>query len=190
VAVAPWRPASPETAIAAAAAVGYPVVVKMDTADTHISDRGEVFLGLRNEADVAELLPRLAPGVELMVVRQLEGLELFASTFEHPCFGLIMTIGSGGRLVELLNDVRFLVLPASRERVAALLGATIAGRALRSGFRGSGGLEPALDWLEALAALALDSRGRVAQIEVNPLLVGPSGAAAVDAALETIEPAP
>jgi acyl-CoA synthetase (NDP forming) len=180
-----WRRVAPDALKAAAAEIGYPVVVKADMAETHISDAGGVILGIAGEADLDRAWPRIAalPGDEVLVLQFKPGEELLASTFRHPVFGPVLMAGSGGRLVELLKDVAFAALPVSRAALSNALRRTAVGRALHEGFRGATGFEAALDLLERLAALQLAAGDALAQIELNPVTVGPHGATAVDAAL-------
>jgi acyl-CoA synthetase (NDP forming) len=165
--------------------IGFPVAVKADSADTHISDSGGVILNLRSEADIAAAAPRIAalPGDEVIVAQFLPGHEIVAGTLVHPQLGLTLMLGSGGQLVELLDDVRFLALPATLPEIAGALASTTIGHALQTGFRGATGFDQAVSFLDRLSAAALASAGSVAQIECNPVTVGPHGAAAVDAAV-------
>jgi len=185
VAVPAWRLCRREGLAEAAAEVGFPIVVKAETAETHISDRGAVILGIRGPDDLAREADRIAalPGETLLVSRFLPGRELIVSTFHHKHFGPLLMVGSGGQMVELQSDVRFVALPASRMRLAAALADTLMGRALHNKFRGAEGFDAAVDFLARVAALALASHRSIAQIELNPVTVGAHGAAAVDASI-------
>jgi acyl-CoA synthetase (NDP forming) len=165
------------------AEVGYPVVIKSDAAETHLSDAGGVILDVRDAEDLsrrAAQIDRL--GERLVVSRFLPGDELVLSTFHHPLMGPVMMVGSGGRLVELLKDVAFIALPAGRDDMARALGRTTIGAALRRSFRGATGFDPAVDLMERLSDITLSTAG-LAQIELNPVTVGAHGAVAVDAAV-------
>jgi hypothetical protein len=168
--------------------LGYPVVVKANSTDTHISDVGGVIVDLRSEADVLAALSRIEafPGDQVLITRFLKGVELFASVFRHPRFGLVMTLGTGGQMVEILKDVRFIRLPATPGRIAQLLADTFAGRILAAGYRGASGFADAVASLVALGALAIDAGPQLGQIEINPMIVGAHGAAAVDAAVDLV----
>ena len=180
-----WRRASRQDLASACTAVGYPVVIKTDSEETHISDTGGVILGITGEDDLERARARIdkLPGDDLLVLQFRPGEELVASTLQHPVFGPVMMVGSGGRLVELLKDVAFVALPGSRAAMSEALRRTAVGRALHEGFRGASGFESALDLLEHLAALALAAGRTLVQIELNPVTVGPQGAVAVDAAI-------
>jgi acyl-CoA synthetase (NDP forming) len=183
--VAPWMKATADTVYAAATKIGYPVALKVDSAETHISDRGGVVLNLRKRAELAAAAAQLTKTADsFIVMRYVQGPELFASAFHHPEFGLVMVMGTGGRWVELLRDVRFVALPASRVAIAVRLSDTIIGQALTNQTRGLGGLEATVEGLYQLGCLAWDARDRVAQIEVNPFIVSDGLLLAVDAAID------
>lgn len=185
-----WEACSRAELAAAAARVGYPVVIKIDSATTHISDSGGVIVGVRTPEDLSarsaeiELLPESG----LLVAQFLPGAELIASTFVHPHLGLLLMVGSGGVLAEILADVAFVRLPVARVHIERLLKKTIIGGTLASGHRGAEGFDAAVDALERLSAAALGSASSISQIELNPITVGSHGAAAVDAAV--MSPAP
>lgn len=170
-----------EAVLRAAGEIGYPLVIKADSADTGISDQGAVVLDIRSDSELQVALDNFPDiGDRLLVMEFLKGIELFVSAFEHPSFGKVLTVGTGGRFVELIRDVQFVRLPANRHQLRKALATTMAGQGLAAGFRQLSGFEAALDLLSALAGVFSDASD-VAQIEMNPVLVGSHGAAAVDA---------
>jgi acyl-CoA synthetase (NDP forming) len=183
--VAPWRQCGRDDVISAVAEVGYPLVIKTDVVETHISDRGGVILGIVDEEDLARRSAQIAalPGERLLVSRFLPGLELIVSAFRHPHFGRVLMLGSGGQLVELVADVTFLLAPGSPIAIERALLATAVGRALKSGHRGATGFQSAVEFLKKFNAFASALDDSVQQVELNPVTVGPHGAAAVDAAI-------
>ena len=97
-------------------------------------------------------------GTGLYVERMVEGgvAELIVGVTRDPLFGPVMTVGSGGVLVELLKDSATLLLPASRDDVeAALRGLKLF--PLLDGFRGrpKADLDAAIDAILGIAAFAL-----------------------------------
>jgi hypothetical protein len=183
--VSPWSRATAGTAYRAATKVGYPIALKVDSGDTHISDQGGVVLNIRNRAELKPELLRLTRNADnLIVMKYLQGLEIFASTFRHPEFGPVMVMGTGGRWVELLRDIRFVALPASKLAIADRFGETIVGQALIEQTRGVGGLEATLEGLYQLGRFAWDARDKVTQIEINPFIVSNAQLFAVDAAID------
>jgi len=185
VAVPAMRACSRDGLAIAARELGYPLVIKADSTETHISDQDNVILNIRNDEELAQALARVAQwqSDQVLALRYLPGHELVAGTFAHPQLGLVLMVGSGGQWVELLKDVRFVALPASADELTEALASTLVGRALREGYRGASGFEQAVQLLGALADAALQAAPSVAQIELNPVTVGKHGAAAVDAAI-------
>ena len=151
----------------------------------HKSDAGGVRLDLRDEAAVAaawgDLSARLGPKVILQAMAPA-GAEFILGARFDPQFGPLVVLGAGGILVELLADSACSLAPldpASAERMIDGLKAA----KLLGGLRG----RPALD-RAALAATLLRFSQMVAalgplaaEIDVNPLIVHPAGAVAVDA---------
>ena len=139
-------------------------------------------------ADVA----RAAPDAELrgMLLQPMEQgvCELIIGVTRDPVFGLCMTVGLGGVMTELFQDVTHRLLPVDTAMAHEMLGELRAVRLLQ-GFRG----KPAADVQAAAVAIAAVSRAAMAcgdalaELEVNPLLVKAQGqgAVALDALLLT-----
>jgi acetate---CoA ligase (ADP-forming) len=180
-------------AVATAAVLGYPVVLKA-LGLLHKSDAGGVALGLRDpdalRAAVADMERRLAPPA-FSVEQQApvgDGVELLIGARWDARFGPIALVGLGGLFTEVLHDVAVALAPVDEERALALLDSLRAAPLLH-GARG----RPRLDAGAAAAALAALSRvaaehPEIAAIEVNPLLVLPEGALGLDARLELAAP--
>ncbi len=176
----------------AAEELGYPVVVKVCSADLpHKSDVGGVAVGLADAAEVTAAcreteaeVRRRAPGAVIegfLVQRQARGgLELALGVKIDPVFGPIVMVGAGGVLVEALRDFRLLLPPVDPT------GAEEALRALRIGplWDGARGQPPldlpaAVDLLVSLGEAARSLAGAVEEIDLNPVLVRRRGEGAV-----------
>lgn len=184
----------------AAAAVGFPVVVKaVDAALLHKSEVGAVRIGLTNAEEVAAAvvqmrsdLQRYAPQtvfssvlVEAMVTDSVA--EVMASVTSDASVGAVMLLAAGGEAAELWNDSTMLAAPFSRaELTRALQRLKIAKRL--HGWRGkpAADMQALLHLLEKLAAFALAAG--VEEVEVNPVIVGQRGAWAADAVLKIAPP--
>jgi acyl-CoA synthetase (NDP forming) len=177
--------ASADAALAAAAEIGYPVVLKTDAPGlAHKSDAGGVVLGIRDPAELAAaydgLAGRLGPRV-LVAEMAGPGTELSVGITTDPDLGPLVVVGAGGILVEHLAD-RAVALPPvdvsgarrmlSRLRVAALL----------AGFRGRppADLDAVTRAVTAVSVIASELGGELAALDINPLICGPSGVVAVD----------
>jgi acyl-CoA synthetase (NDP forming) len=114
--------------------------------------------------------------------------ELIVGIRHDPQYGLAMTLGSGGILVELVGDARTLLLPTSAEDIAEALRA-LKGFALLRGFRGrpAADIDAIVRVLMDLAAFAIAARDEVVEIEINPLFVHQRGVCAVDALVAMAE---
>jgi acyl-CoA synthetase (NDP forming) len=171
---------------AAADGLGYPVVVKA-LGLLHKSDAGGVALGLRDREAVRaahkDLTERLHPptfSVEAMAPIG-DGAELLIGARWDPRLGPVALAGAGGVYAELLSDSAVALAPVSPEQAGALIASLRIAPLLR-GARG----QPALDLAAAARALSALSHvaaahPELAELEVNPLLVLPSGALALDA---------
>jgi acetyl coenzyme A synthetase (ADP forming)-like protein len=184
----------------AAGALGGAVALKAHgPAILHKSELGAVRAGLRGAEEVAaaarEMDAALAEaGLErssFLVQRMVEeGVELLVGVASDPVFGPVVACGAGGTAVELLGDVSVRVCPLSvtdgEEMVRSL-----AILPMLTGFRG----QPPAD-LESLAELVLrvgslaDSHREIAELDLNPVIAGPTGALAVDARIRVTPPRP
>ena len=123
-----------------------------------------------------------------VVVRDLvlDGVvaELIVGLHRDPQFGLVMAVGMGGTLVELVDDAALLLLPTDRASVADAIGELKVAKLLK-GYRGKppGDFDAAVDAVMAIAGFAEAHRERIVELDVNPLMVLPlgQGAVAVDA---------
>jgi acyl-CoA synthetase (NDP forming) len=175
-----------ERVLAAAAEVGYPVVLKA-LGLLHKSDAGGVSVGLADADALAaawsDMEGRLSPpeySVEAMAPLA-DGVELIVGARRDPRFGPVAVVGVGGIYTELLGDVGVALAPLDRSEAVRLL-ESLQGAALLQGARGRAAVDigAAADVAVALSQLAA-ARPDIAEIEVNPLLVTPEGALALDA---------
>jgi hypothetical protein len=108
---------------------------------------------------------------------------------DDPQFGPLVTVGAGGTLVELLSDRQVALAPFGRTTACRLID-RLALRPLLDGYRGA--LATDLERLSAVissfSVLAARFADRLAEIDVNPLLVGPQ-IVALDA-LVVLKPEP
>ena len=175
----------------AAAELGYPVVVKA-LGLLHKSDAGGVALGIEDEQALdAELARMTTLSVEGYSVEWMapvaEGAELIAGCIRDTRFGPILLVGLGGIFAELLDDTAVALAPVDAAQAEELIG-SLKGAAILGGARGRPALDvrSAADAIAALSQLAA-SRPDLSEIEINPLLVTPSGTLALDARALSVE---
>ncbi|NRF72314.1 acetate--CoA ligase family protein [Aquincola sp. S2] len=177
-----------EEALACAEAIGYPVVIKaVSPALAHKTEAGAVCLNLQDAGAVREAVERLSALSKRLLVETMQRgavAELIVGVNHDPQFGLALTLGAGGVLVELLKDSATLLLPATREHIRrALMSLRI--WPLLVGYRGRavGDIDATLNAIEAVISFAQHHAHRLHELDVNPLLVLPQGrgVVAVDA---------
>ncbi|GAA2641280.1 acetate--CoA ligase family protein [Streptomyces spororaveus] len=153
----------------------------------HKSDAGGVALRLADRdallAAYREMHARLgAPAYSVEAMADLtDGIELIVGVNQDPRFGPVALVGLGGVLTETLRDVAFALAPVPAARAEALLRG-LRSAALLDGVRG----RPAVDVAAAAAVIerittVAAAHPEIAELEVNPLLVRPDGALALDA---------
>jgi len=180
-------------AVKAANRIGYPVVMKIVSADiAHKSDLGLVQVRVRSETEVREVFHQLtkrtkkaAPRASVdgvLVAQQAAGVETVLGIAHDQLFGPVVMFGLGGLFVEVLKDVTFRVPPFAAADAAAMLG-ELAGAPLLRGVRGGPSADPGalVDAIMKVQHLAVDLAADVAELDINPLLAGPQRAVAADA---------
>ena len=165
---------APDQAAAAAETLGFPVALKA-LGVAHKSEHGAVRLDLASTAEVEAAARDLLPlGSGLYVEKMVTGgvAELIVGVTRDPLFGPVMTLGSGGVLVELLQDSATLLLPASHDDIeAALRGLKLF--PLLDGYRGrpNADLDAAVHAILGIASFALEHADEIDELDINPLIV-------------------
>jgi len=174
--------------------LGFPVILKLNSSEiAHKTEVGAVSMGLNNKNDVEQALkqiqssvnkalPELAAGnflIEKMLPTPIA--ELMVNIRRDSQFGLVMTLSSGGILVEILADAITLILPANEAEILNALNALKLSK-LFTGFRGSSGvnIQMLVDCIQRLIDYVVDNQYRIAEIEINPLFVYTDEVYAVD----------
>ncbi|HEX5562481.1 MAG TPA: acetate--CoA ligase family protein [Nocardioidaceae bacterium] len=186
------RVAPADEAVAAATGIGYPVVVKAVVPGlAHKSEVAGVRVGLSSDREVADAVASMhSLGPSFLVEEMVPDatLEMVLGVTRDPQFGLVLTMGAGGVLAELLRDVVSVLLPATREDVRRAL-TRLRCWPLLAGFRGrDADVEAVLDAVSSVLGYADAHRGELLELEVNPLVVGPTGVVAVDALVRLTGP--
>jgi acetyltransferase len=184
---------SSEAAVAAAAAIGYPVVMKIESPDLpHKTEAGGVKLGLKDADAVRAAYGEVVASarrykanarVDGVVVQEMASgvVECVVGLRRDPAFGMIVMAGLGGIFIETLKDVVFRKAPVS-ETEARLMLAELKGAAVLGGARG----RPAVDGaalarlIAAVSCFGAAHADRLQELDLNPVLASPAGAVAVD----------
>ncbi|MER8435987.1 acetate--CoA ligase family protein [Mesorhizobium sp. M1312] len=169
----------------AAIKLGFPLVLKTAAGIDHKSDAGGVVLNLRDlkalEAAYADLSRRLGSRVIMQKMAE-KGIELAFGCVMDPDFGPLIMVSPGGTLVELFDERRFARAPFGPQKAEAMIRRLKVAR-LIDGVRGEAprDMRAAAHALSAFSKLCAGLRSRIAEIDVNPVMVTESGAIAVDA---------
>lgn len=174
--------------------VAAPYVLKIDSPDLpHKSDVGGVVLNLPD----AQAAMAAAQAMERQVtthhpsaringfdvqpmIHEADGIELLVGVADDPAFGPVLTVGAGGKAVQVLNDQALELPPLDDELARAMIARTrIAG--LLAGYRDvpAADLEGVVRVLEAVSIMVADLPDLV-EMDINPLLVGHDRVIAMD----------
>jgi acetyltransferase len=186
--------ATEEEAVKAAAAIGYPIVLKLYSLTiTHKTDVGGVQLNLRDEVAVRKAFNAIKDavtakagaqhfqGVTVQPMAKLDGYEVIIGSSVDSQFGQVLLFGTGGQLVEVFKD-RALALPP--------LNTTLARRMMEqtkiyTALKGVRGRKPvdlaALEELMVRFSQLVVEQPWIREIDINPLLASSDRLLALDA---------
>ena len=174
-------------AVAAAEAIGYPVVLKATGPTlTHKTELDAIRLNLKDAKEVRKAVKDLKDGLKgqklqgLLVQEMVKGQrELVMGLTRDPQFGPCVMFGLGGIYTEILKDVSFRVAPLTRQDALDMI-SEIRGYRLLAGARGEKPADvPAItEAILRLAQLAMDFP-EMKELDINPLLAADPGQGAV-----------
>jgi acyl-CoA synthetase (NDP forming) len=178
--------------------IGYPVVLKAQaSALPHKSDIGGVLVGLADEAALRAGWERLHASVRghrpeltldgaLVEAMGPRGLELVVGARRDADWGPVVMVGLGGIWIEALRDVRLLAPDLAEEDIVQELQRLKAAAVLR-GTRGAQAVDlVAIARVVALVGAQMRANPRVTEIDINPLVAYPAGAAQPVLALDAL----
>ena len=169
---------SVEQAVETAFKAGYPLVLKA-VGIAHKTETNAVRLNLKSPEAVSGAASAL---LELSGQLYLESMvediiaELIVGITHDVKFGLVMTIGSGGILVEIMQDSHTLVMPVTRSQIETLL-TELKSAPLLAGYRGKpkADIKAAVDAIMAIQQYAIDTSDHLLELDINPLLLCAEG---------------
>ena len=194
----------PSAAVGAAADIGFPVALKILSADvSHKSDVGGVALNIDNAADLRDVAQSMLARVRQIrpdahiegftvqaMVRRPHAIELIIGASVDSVFGPVILFGQGGTSVEVVADRAVALPPLNTALARALVERTRVAKLLK-GFRDT----PASDQgalhgvLVAVSQLLADVP-QIAELDINPLIVNHEGVIALDARIRVSARAP
>lgn len=185
---------------AAAEQIGYPLVMKIASADLpHKTEVGGVKLNLKNASEVqnamSEMLANVrsqAPDAKLdgVILSPMVkgGIETIVGVFNDPSLGPVVMFGLGGVFVEVLKDVTFRVAPFNVNEAHRMI-KEIKGYAMLEGVRGAAcsDIDALAEMLSKLSQFAAANVGQYQSIDLNPVIIFPKGqgVVALDALIVT-----
>jgi acetate---CoA ligase (ADP-forming) len=175
-----------------ASSYGYPVVMKIASADfPHKSDAGLVRLGVATPAESKQAFDELMakaraanPRAQLdgVLVQEMvtDGTECIVGVTRDPALGPAVMVGLGGIFAEILEDVAVRPIPFDRKDAEEMV-RSLKGFPLLDGARGrpKADVKALVDVILAVQKLATASGGRLAELDLNPVLVRAAGRGAV-----------
>ena len=188
--IEPIPAASVAEAVRVAAAVGGPVALKAVAPGlVHKSDAGGVATGLRGSAAIRRAAVRMrtdvaAAGFRLtgFLVQPMvgHGVEMHVGIGSDGILGPLVACAAGGVAAELIDDVSLRLVPLGDEEAGEMV-RELSTFPLLDGYRGAPPCDVAAfeDVLRRVSALAADHPA-IAELDCNPVLVGPGGASIVD----------
>jgi acetyltransferase len=187
--VADWRMAdSVDEAVSMAEEMGFPVVVKADSATVvHKSDMGGVAVNLKDADAVRSAVQKMADGLaaddlRFFIQKYLPGgTEIIMGAKAEEGLGHTLMFGLGGIFVEVLKDVVFNLTPVTDTDAKEML-SSIKGAPLLDGVRGQKGVDrAAIEELICRLSQLLGDLPAIKEMDLNPVLAFENGAFVVDA---------
>jgi acyl-CoA synthetase (NDP forming) len=183
-----------ETAVRAATQLGFPVALKVESADiAHKTEAGVVALNLRSVEEVRAAYDRIIANARAFAAHAVingvllqpmvsAGIEVVVGARVDPLLGPLIVAGSGGVLVELLRDAAVELAPINLGEALNML-RRLKSTALFDGYRGGGVIDmPGLaDILVRVSELAADQQALILELDINPIICTASRMTAVDA---------
>ena len=164
----------------------------------HKSDAGAVRLDLKGEAAVKRAAAAMSAALEHSGHRvagfevqpiATKGVEMLVGVVQDQHFGPVLACGAGGTATELLKDVAVCITPITPGEASRMV-RSLKTFPLLDGYRGAtradvGALESVLLRVSAM----VEAHPEVVEMDLNPLMVHPQGAMAVDARIR-LQPSP
>lgn len=182
---------SEDEAVKYAERIGYPVVMKLMSADMlHKTDAGGVIINIDDADSVRKAYGKIHSNARahgninvdgILVEETLCGRQVIVGSVQDPQFGPVLMFGIGGIFVELLHDVSFRVIPITRRDAEKMIG-EIKAHDILSGVRGQKAVNrrALADTLVKISNM-IEKERDIVEMDINPLFVNDKEAVAGDA---------
>lgn len=165
--------------------LNFPVVLK-GLGIAHKSEAGAVKLNLQSSTEVYYAAKNMTGVTGFLVEEMVQTpiAEILVGITRDATGLMLLTIGSGGVMTELMDDTASLIIPASRDEIRKAINQLKLAKLL-SGFRGkpAANIKTLLDAIEAIQAYCFNSPGLI-ELDINPLIALEDTAIAVDALIK------
>jgi succinyl-CoA synthetase beta subunit len=159
----------------------------------HKTEAGGVILGVKDRAELDQAMGEVVRrGREYAPQARIDGalvcemvsdaVEMLVGVSQDPVFGPTITLGLGGVQAEVMRDVAYRVAPFDEDTAREMIG-ELRGAALLRGFRKRppADIDALAKVVSRLSQVAWALRDRLAELDINPLMVRPKGAGVVAA---------
>nr|HID59013.1 acyl-CoA synthetase [Desulfobacterales bacterium] len=173
--------------------IGFPVVLKAVSPQIlHKTELEGICLNINSQKALKNAFRKLKEtfsppdkfGLRGFLIEKMvpEGIEIIVGLQDDPQFGPVLMLGTGGILINLLDDVTFRVLPVSRGDIAEMIN-ELKGKNLIEGYRGAPPLnkEALIDTVLRIGSFGVDAAGLYESVDFNPVLLTTDQAVVVDA---------
>ncbi len=171
--------------------LGFPVALKiLSETIIHKSDVGGVQLNLKNKNEVREAVKKMQHLGDTFLLERMAAkpiAEMILGISRDPQFGLSLTLGMGGVLVELIKDTKSLLFPIKKNDIYFAI-QKLKMYPLLSGYRNQpkADIEALVNAVMGLAQFAEDNMDNLLEVDINPLFVFSKGVVAVDAVIRRV----
>ncbi|WP_460449275.1 acetate--CoA ligase family protein [Alsobacter sp. SYSU BS001988] len=183
-----------DQAVSLASGMGYPVVMKIVSADIlHKTDAGGVIVGVKSDQDARAAYDKILAnaknykadakieGVQVQQMLPSGAIETLVGAITDPSFGKLVAFGLGGVLVEVLKDLTFRLAPVDNAQATDMLN-SIKAQEMLNGVRGSEPVDrAALAKILVNVSALLEDFPQISELDLNPVFATSKGATAVDA---------
>lgn len=177
-----------EEAVEIAKEIGYPVVMKIESADIpHKSDVGGVKLNIKSDEEALEAFEEIIENVRnkvpdakingVLVQEMLaKGMELIVGVNNDPLYGPMILCGLGGVFVEIFKDVALYPAPLNHSEAMEMI-KSLKAYPLLTGYRGSKELdvEVLANLLVKVSQFAVENKNMIAEVDLNPVFLYEKG---------------
>ena len=167
----------------------WPLAIKTAEDHAHKTELDGVILDIQTPEQLTEKYQEISERLgQRSIIQSMapKGQEIVLGMINDPQFGPLIMLGSGGVNVELLKDKIFVLCPIFEHEANAMI-EHLDCYPLINGYRGAAALDKnkLVQCILALSKFCMQYSENILSIDINPLIVHPNGAIAVDGLIQT-----